>query len=61
MSTKDSKVLHSSLCEICDKEPASEIQGGVIKGQRKIWFCCRICKQNIIDERTNGRDRREIS
>lgn len=46
-------------CEICEVEPASEIQGGLAKGERKLWFCCKSCKDKIINERRAGlRDRR---
>ena len=42
-------------CELCDNHPATELQGGIhfVTDKRKLWFCCKICKQRIIDERKN--------
>jgi hypothetical protein len=40
-------------CEVCLKEQASEFQGGVINNMRQLWFCCKKCKQKILDERKN--------
>jgi hypothetical protein len=54
----DKRALHTSMCEICDKQPASQMQGGLVKGKRKFWFCCKACQKQIIDERKSINDPR---
>ena len=47
---------HTVYCEICLKEYASEIQGGLYKDTRKLWFCCKSCKNIIVNERKSVED-----
>ena len=56
MCNKDDMSLHTP-CQICGINPASEIQGGhnYITGQHGLWFCCKSCKQHLVDERKNER------
>jgi len=56
MLSREELMKMATHCEICDSEPATELQGGLFNGQRNIWMCCKSCKQKIIDERK--RDRR---
>lgn len=51
--TPEERRVLQPMCDICDKEPASEIQGGEVNGQHGLWFCCKSCKQRIKDERKN--------
>ena len=60
MSNKDKEHLHTTMCEICDTHPASEMKGGIYMGQsRKMWFICKECLNCIFDtrkgERRNGK------
>jgi hypothetical protein len=44
-------------CEICEVNPASEVQGGINwkTKERGLWTVCKECRQHIIDERKNER------
>ena len=52
--SNDDRGLHDP-CEMCQKNPATEIKGGVDTdtGKRKLWYICRACVQKIEDERKN--------
>ena len=57
--TKDqAKELHSK-CEVCNQEPASELQGGKYRERHKIWFVCKGCKSLIKDKRKSIEEIRE--
>ena len=43
------------VCEICGKEPATDIQGGSHNGIRDMYIVCVNCKKLVKDERNKER------
>jgi hypothetical protein len=41
------------LCEVCNKNPAKELKGGILEGHRGVWEVCSNseCKDKIKDNR----------
>jgi hypothetical protein len=39
------------LCEICGKEPITNIKGGIYNNESKMWMVCKKCLSKIEDRR----------
>lgn len=39
------------LCEICEKEPSTNIKGGIYNNESKMWMLCKNCISKIQDRR----------
>jgi hypothetical protein len=46
---------HNTTCELCHHASASDFQGGVVDGERKLWYVCKSCKKIIHDQRYSER------
>ncbi len=39
------------ICEICEKEPAGNIKGGIYNNESKMWMICKECAYKIVNRR----------
>lgn len=46
-------------CEICNKNQAEVIKGGVHNGERKLWLICKSCKEEVINQRVESSNTEE--